>query len=296
MPPNLRASAAVDRRALTMAGAALLAMAGRVSAQTVAPAAAERIDIYDAYPKTWASRDGGAWSWWLSGVMFAHVDGLREFTVLEERSLMIVRAERQAGGMSFARRQIGYYQDPFTGKVATGWDNPFLGRTQPLQPRFSEGPRRYLLTPRPPAGASLTLDDARARTIAMGVTAHAQEGHIALTQSETTVQGFPDAQGRPPPLGAPGATGLQTVLSLLAPQPAVLDPAVSAAPASGFYTRVWDSLPGWMGFGERYGSALSKGLMRKMRLGEAPDPDALRRLQALFPDAFRGDLPRTDWG
>ncbi len=284
-PPIAR----LDRRFVLGAGLALTQVGSALAAD------APKVDVYDAYAKVLASRAGGAACWWFSGLMFAHVDGLREFAVLAEHSLLVCVAEARQGSMTYTWRQIGYYEDLFTGQVARTWDNPFLGRAVSLPPIFSEGPKHYTLNPRPPLGATLTLDYDKVRVIALGLTGNVVEGRVVLAQTETKIQGFPGPDGRLPAVNSPGVTGVQTVMSFVAAQSAVEDPARASVSATGFYNSVYDSLPAWMGFGDRYGSALSKGLMLKAALDARPDPAVWSRLKQLHPRTFKGDRLRTDW-
>jgi hypothetical protein len=280
------------RRALLLTGVGLAAAFARpAKAQSPPP----RVDAVAAYRKMIAGADGGPAAWWAFGQMFAHVDGLREFAVAQLESVTLVQMEGAGDAPSLTWRQFGYFRDIVTGEVAGRWPNPFLGQGFPVPRSFRDGPDRYGLERSGEAAGKLTLAPAHARVINVALTAQAAEGRITVTQSETKVQAFPNADGSQPPFTAPGATGLQRVVSFVAEQAAVENPALSSVPASGFFSINYDSLPPWMGFGERYGATLVKGVLHKAGPGDRPNAAAWRRLKALHPDAFQGERLKTVW-
>jgi hypothetical protein len=127
------------------------------------------------------------------------------------------------------------------------------------------------------------------RTLLTGAVA---EGRLVLTQVEGTLQGFPGQDGELPALDTPTVTERQTRFQFVAPESVVGASDGGWHDARGFCNHVYDALPEWFGFGDRLGSALSKGVLRKAR-GDAPvDPAGWRQLRRLFPDAFRGSRLR----
>lgn len=210
-------------------------------------------------------------------------------------AVTLVQATSQGEDVEYAWRQFGYYRDILTGDVAKTWSNPFLGKSFPLPRAFSEGPDQYRLKRKDAAAAALALTPSHARVINVALTGQAAEGHVTVTQTETKIAGFPAPDGSPTPHTSPSATGVQRVIQLVADQGAVEDPKTTSVPASGFFSMNYDSLPPWMGFGDRYGAALVKGVLFKTAPGDKPNPAAWRRLKALHPDAFQGERLKTAW-
>ena len=119
-------------------------------------------------------------------------------------------------------------------------------------------------------------------------------GQLLLTQIEGTLQGLPTLDGTLPPLDSPLVTERQTRLQLVAPRDHIRSRQESLVDVRGFLNHVYDALPDWLGFGDRLGSVLSRGVVRKAAFGHVVDPVVWGTLQRLFPDVFRGRSPRLE--
>ena len=268
----------VARRALLGWG---LGTAGALAVTHARAAAPERplaaAELAAAWQRLVAPAPGGRCAWSLRGTAFAHVDGLREFAVMAHNALMLCDASASTDAPVVAWQTFGYFGDLERGAPATHWVNAFDGAEQAVPPRFVEGPGRYRLDVAT-AALELQADRVRSNRCSLGGTV-AADGRVSLTQLEGTLQGLPRLDGTLPPLDSADVTERQTRLQFLGLPEA-------GAPVRGFYTQVYDALPAWLGFGDRLGSLLVKGVMRKHPVGDAPDPAMAAHLKRLFGDDF----------
>ena len=277
-----------NRRAVLALGAALPLLASGVRA---AEPAAANIDAGLAWRRLFAGADGQTFAWWFQGMMFAHVDGLREFPVVGHHAVMVCRATTGEDGGQLDFRVAGCFSDIDSGAPTDHWDNPFTGQRQAIPPCFVEGPGRYVVTGHGEA-LTTTLASAATRTNRFVVTAAGSGQGVMLTQIEGTLQGFPRLDGTLPPLGDPAITERQTRIQIVAPLGVPTADAASVpvggGPVRGLYNHVYDALPPWLGFGERLGSGLSKGVMRRAAADEAVNPLVWAYLRQRLPSAFKG--------
>jgi hypothetical protein len=187
--------------------------------------------------------------------------------------------------------EIGCFRDLATGQVASSWFNPFTAATLPLPRSFSQGAATYTFK-RAPEGATVQLEESLARVTKSGVTAQLTKGRLVLTLSETKIRSFPKLDGgrQPPDIALLDVTQDRTVISLIGAADAASMPTGSAA-AAGLYSTVYDDLPSWLGFGDRLGGCLARGIMRRAALTERVNAATWRALQQLHPRYFsRGQL------
>ena len=273
-----------DRRQVLALGAALPLLAAPAWAVT---APDTPVDTALLWRNLFANTPGKTFAWWYQGTMSAHVDRLREFPVAGLHAIMIARTRILSEGLAVDFRTIGCFSDLDSGQPTATWHNIFTDRMQDIPPFYIEGPGRYLLTP----GAdtpTLTLTSAATRTNRAVMTGEIVQARAMLTQIEGTLQGFPQLDGSLPVIGTPTITERQTRLQIIAPR----SQATGTAPlpeARGFFSYVYDALPGWMGFGETLGSALAKGQMRKADAATIIDRTTWAYLQHHVPSAFAGD-------
>jgi hypothetical protein len=253
------------------------AAASATSTGGLAPAA-----LVNAWSRGFAAAPGTACAWWSAGTLYSHVDGLREFPVLMLNAIMLCRTTQLADALVVDWRTFGYFSDLDSGAPATHWDNVFTGTRQSVPPRFGEGPGRYRLSTH---DATLTLNADRVRSNHINLTGADTADGFMLTQIEGTLQGLPRLDGTLPPLDSPAVTERQTRLQWVMPRASESRlPAVPPGPlsGSGFFNHVYDALPSWLGFGERLGSALSKGVMRRAGVDEVVNPVVRSRIDYLF--------------
>lgn len=272
------------RRTLMMLGAALTPTLARVQTpSSTAPLSATA--LADAWRSGFAGPLGRAIAWWYAGTLYAHVDGLREFPVLTLNTIMTGRTSVSAGATVLDWHTVGYFSDLDSGEPASHWDNIFTGRRQPVPSRFIEGPGQYRLSA---TGAELSLTAANVRTNRSTLTGSMTADGLMLTQIEGTLQGLPRLDGALPPLDSPDITERQSRLQLVIARDTSSQSMPSSA-ARGFFNQVYDALPPWLGFGDRLGSALSKGVARRARAGEVVNPAVWSALRRLHGTAFMDD-------
>lgn len=271
-----------DRRSFLALGAALPLLA---SSAFAAEPAKVPVDAARAWRRLFAGPDGEIFAWWSQGLMLAHVDGLREFPVMGHHSITICRTNAGKDGTGLDVRTIGYFSDIDSGLPTATWDNPFTGKNQAVPTFFVEGPGRYNMAPRG-GDLAVTLASTNTRTNRVLTTATSTEGLVMLTQVEGTLQGFPNVDGSLPPLGDPAITERQTRLQFVAPLAALDGGPVNPR---GLYNHVYDALPPWMGFGERLGSGLYKGVMRRAGAAEIVNAAGWAHLKKHVPSAFAGN-------
>ena len=243
-------------------------------------------DLAAAWQRLFAPAPGERCAWSMRGTAYAHVDGLREFPVMAHNALLLCTASQSAETATVDWRTIGYFGDLERGAPATHWVNVFAATEPEVPRRIVEGPGRYRLAL---ATAALDLQAERVRSNRCNLSGTVDaDGTVSLTQIEGTLQGLPRLDGSLPPLDSPDLTERQTRLQLLAHRAA-------DAPVRGFYTHVYDALPAWLGFGDRLGSLLVKGVMRKHAVDALPDPVMAAHLKRLFGADFaaaRAAAPR----
>lgn len=241
----------------------------------LAPAA-----LVDAWRRGFAAARGGTSVCWYAGTLYAHVDGLREFPILALNAMMWCKTSTLADAIVVDWRTFGYFSDLQSGTPASHWDNVFTGRRQAVPRRFAEGPGRYRLSTH---DATLALSASQVRVNRVNLTGSNTADGLMLTQIEGTLQGLPRLDGTLPPLGSSDITERQTRLQWVTP------PAQPLAGVSGFFNHVYDALPPWLGFGERLGSALSKGVMRKTAAEVTVNRAVLSQIHRLFGAAVLRD-------
>ncbi len=275
----------LSRRSLVKLGLATAPLRSRAAtAASTSSAGLAAEALVDAWRRGFAPAPGDACAWWYAGTLYAHVDGLREFTVLVLNSIMLCRATEFADAIVVERRNFGYFSDLDSGAPTTHWHNVFTGVRQAVPPRYDEGPGHYRLSKR---DATLTLSADRIRGNRMNLTGSDTADGLMLTQIEGTLQGLPRLDGTLPPLDSPEVTERQTRLQWVMPQSsASRAPPGASDVGSGFFNHVYDALPPWLGFGGRLGSALAKGVMRKAGVDEVVNPAVRSRIHHLFGAAL----------
>jgi hypothetical protein len=237
------------------------------------------------WQRLFSAATGASFAWWYAGTVYAHVDGLREFPIVTFHAVVVCRAGRDRGAATVDWRTFGFFGDLERGGHASSWDNPFTAARCAIPPRFSEGPGQYRLEHNGDS-PTLSMQAHNVRVNRCSVSSTVAEGLVSLTQIEGTLQGLPQLNGTLPALDSPRITERQTRLQLVARVDALADPVARPPTIRGFFNHVYDALPDWLGFGDRLGSALSKGVMRKASLGEIVDRATWEQLRRVHPEAF----------
>ena len=261
-----------------------LLIATRVMSAPAAPVVQPIVGaaLLDAWKRIFTRGNEAVFAWWFSGTLSAHVDSLREFPIAATNSVMICHAAAAAGGgVTVDWQTIGYFSDLAHGGPASSWDNVFTGKREAIPSRFAFGPGRYIAQT---TGDDfiLSLTETKTRVNRVILTGANSDGRIDLTQSEGKLQGFPHQDGVLPPLDAADVTELQTRLSFVSAN-------AQSAAGHGFFSHVYDAIPAWLGFGDRLGSALSKGVMQKAAADEIVNPAVWAELKRRFPQNFQAN-------
>ena len=249
-------------------------------------------DALAAYRRMFATATDGVAAWWYFGTAFAEIPGYLSLPVIQAETLMIYKTTTlSADAFRMDWWEIGYMRDLATGEIARAWTNPLTGATVAAPQKFEEGPAHFLIA-RDGAGLKLELTQAHARIERVDVVFSEADGRVLLEQTERKVRGFPLPDGSMPSLDSADVSAARTTLSIQAARADLVNP---SAPCSGAYDFELRKPPGWMGFGDRPGTAMTRGAMVKAGLNEQINPIAWRRLQQLFPDCFDGDEVRPRW-
>jgi hypothetical protein len=273
----------INRRELLLSlPAALIAAPARAADGPISSAS-----LLKLWQRSFASSTAETFCWWGSGVMFAHVDGLREFPVLGLHTLTV--GHMTADTMQW--RTLGFFTDLASARPATSWYNVFTDRREPVPQRFTEGPGSYRaqLTNE---GIALHMEAAHVRINRVVLTGVVAEQRLELTQVESTLQGLPALDGELPALDSPEVTERQSRLQWFLPvseQAAseLTDSTAQTLWPKGYYNRVYDSMPLWLGFGERLGNVVIKGQLHKTPGGRAGDTPLAKQFRKLFSAAWR---------
>jgi hypothetical protein len=147
-------------------------------------------------------------------------------------------------------------------------------------PGFKEGDAHYTVTA---AGAGLTmaLHQPGAKIDSVTVDIKTDGDRVWVNQTERKTRSLHGP-------GAAKAFTATTVLSLWGSMRDVVDPDKPWAPASGSYSFTMNGLMPWMGFGERAGRTVVRGVMHKAATGERVDRGAWARLEKMYPKFFAG--------
>jgi hypothetical protein len=280
----------LSRRVLLQAGMLVLPLAaGRARAQpaSAAASAAGAVDALAAMRAMVMPAVNEACAWWFFGTLSAHVDGLREFPIALVESVRLCRSDVVGGDeLKLSWVEIGCLRDLYSGAVASSWFNPFGNQSLPLPRSFIQGPGTYSIS-RASGGVAVMLDESMARVSRLSLTAQLSKGRMVLTLSETKIRSFPTLDGgrQAPDIALPDVTQDRTVCSFIGDAD-VVTRAPGQGAATGFYSTVYDDLPSWLGFGERLGGAIAKGVMRRAALGERVNPVTWKTLQKLHPHYF----------
>lgn len=244
------------------------------------------------YRRMFGTPEDGLAAYWYLGTMSVQVEDLPTIPVVAAETVMVYRT-RTLSDTVFKMDwwEIGVMRDPVTGEIPVAWTNPITGAVIPAPRKFEEGPAGFTVTA---DGDRLHVElvQAHAKILGVEVEMTKADGRVFLKQVETKYRGFPRPDGSFPEPGEVGSVRARTQLSIWAD----LDE-LSTSPypfSSGAYDFELD-LPPWMGFGDRKGVCLTRGVMRKADMNDPINPIAWARLKEEFPDRFEGDELRPVW-
>jgi len=245
------------------------------------------LERFAAYRRILASPRDEAVDWWYFGTTIVNIPGMPAITAINAMTLMIYRTETLADDrFAIHWDEVGCFADYVTGQPSTHWLNPVTGRRVPAPQSFAEGPARYEVA-RTPEGVEVSLTQPGATVNSIDVECSGADGRVSLVQRERKTRGFPDVDGQlPDPASASGFEAV-TTLAFMADWPGSAAEVRGGAEAQGLYEFALAGSPPWMGFGPRSGArATVQGVIVKALPENPPNPDALRRLRAQFPEFF----------
>ncbi|WP_304189909.1 hypothetical protein [Phenylobacterium aquaticum] len=251
---------------------------------------------YDTYRKLFTSASDGVVCWWYLGTAFVEVEGFPEVPVTQAETIMAYKTETLGpDSCKISWWEIGYFRDPITGQPSETWLNPITGQRVKAPQKFEEGPAYYTVTAKSDTVVEVDLVQAQAKVRSLTVEITEADGQVQILQTEVKVRGFPRADGSLPDPDSSDASAAETQLIMFGSR-AELDGGADEAQGTGAYTFRLASPPAWMGFGDRKGSSLVRGVMHKAPVNEKLNPIAWDRLKAIFPDRFEGEEIRPVWG
>lgn len=249
-------------------------------------------DPLAAYRRMFATAQDGVAAWWYFGTAFIDVPGFPIIPGITAETVMIYKTTTLSDdAFRMDWWEIGYFRDVATGEISRTWLNPVTGETRPAPQKFEEGPANFVIQ-RDGDGIKLDLVQAHARIDSVDVVFTEDAGRILLTQTERKTRGFPLPDGSMASLDSPDASRAVTTLSILSSR---ADLEHDSAPSSGAYDFELQTIPGWMGFGDRKGTTLTRGAMVKADMNQPLNPLAWERLKSLFPASFDGDVILPKW-
>ena len=250
------------------------------------------MNAVDTYRRMFATPTDGLAAYWYFGTMFVQVEDLPELPVITAETLMVYKTSTpEPDTLVMDWWEIGVMRDPVTGEIAEHWVNPITGATIPTPRKFEEGPAGFVVRPQGD-GLKIELVQAHAKVIGVETTITESDGRVFLDQVERKYRGFPRPDGTFPEPGEPGSFEARTQLSIWADR-AELES--SAYPfSSGSYSFSL-GLPPWMGFGDRAGACITRGIMRKAPMNDPLNGIAWARLKAEYPGRFDGDAVAPAW-
>jgi hypothetical protein len=244
------------------------------------------------YRRMFATPADGLAAYWYFGTMSVQVEDLPVLPVITAETLMVYKA-RSVSETELVMDwwEIGVMRDPVTGEIAREWVNPITGAVIKTPRKFEEGPAGFTVRQ---VGHALEIElvQAHAKIIGVDTTITESGGRIFLNQVERKYRGFPRPDGSFPEPGEVGSFEARTQLSIWA------DKAEIEASDYPFSSGCYDfelGLPPWMGFGDRQGRCLTRGIMRKAAMNDPLNPIAWARLKAEYPERFEGDEVRPVW-
>jgi hypothetical protein len=254
------------------------------------------LDLFSAYRKMFGSSADGESCWWYLGATSLKIPDYPEIPAILPETIMVYRTETLAAdAFKLHWLEVGCFRDLLTGELVESWTNPVTGATVGAPNSFAEGPACYTIKAAG-NGVQISLVQAHAHVLAVKARYREIGGRVMLTQTETKLRGFPNADGSLPEPGTPGAATALTTLSLFSDRADLDSAQVHWAPSTGVYSLDLDILPAWMGFGDIAGATRVSGIMHKSTMKDRVNASAWDRLSMLFPSFFHGDSVRADWG
>jgi hypothetical protein len=240
-------------------------------------------ETLQAYRRMVATPDDSSVDWWYAGWTFVEIDGHPEIPLMSVTAIMSYRTETlDARRFRIHWSEIGIFRDPATGEAPREWVNPVTGKRIAPPRQFEEGPGAYIVSA---AGASVALEllQPHAHVHALGARMREESGRIYVNQVERKWRGFPLADGSLPAPGSAAGFEAVTQLSFFASAADSRGTGNAFVPCQGTYLFTLSGVPGWMGFGERAGRTITRGVITKAPPGVPLDPVSYRRLGATFP-------------
>jgi len=250
------------------------------------------LSALDIYRRMFAAPGDGLAAYWYFGTMSVQVEDYPMIPVITAETIMVYKTTTLSpDSFTLDWWEIGVMRDPVTGEIAESWTNPITGAVIPSPRKFEEGPATFTVTA---AGDGLKMElvQAHAKVIGVDVEIRERDGRIFLNQIEQKYRGFPRPDGTFPEPGELGSVKARTQLSVWASREEL---ETSAYPfSSGAYEFELD-LPPWMGFGDRQGTCITRGIMRKADMNAVTNPIAWSRLEQEFPERFDNGEVRPAW-
>ena len=252
------------------------------------------LESYRTYRRLFTSAEDGLTAWWYLGTTLCTPEGVPPIPGLQAETVMIYRTSTLTdASCRIDWWEIGYFRDPVSGEVATSWHNPLTGARCAAPRRFEEGPAYYAIEAKG-NGVAVALVQPQATVQSVTATLKSAHGQMHLLQTERKSRGFPMPDGSLPKPGSANVSQAVTELSIFASAADLAGSAASLA-CAGSYVFALDALPGWMGFAGLPGKATVYGWMQKASLDTPLNPTGWARLQAEFPERFKGGLIQPQW-
>jgi len=270
-----------------------LADSRMMSAVIVCTHPRSRMDLFNAYRKTFASLDPDELVvWWYCGFIVRAREGLGKVPLTQAETIMVYRTrDIDADTFTIDWTEVGVFRDVLTGGLVQGSFNPFDGSLAPHPQSFVDGPATFTVSRRG-EGVDIQLVQHNARIDGVRLEVAINAATLGLKQTETKSRTFHRSDGSLPPLDGPDATHIETVLSIWSPLAAVDDPAQRNVPSRGFYT---SGAPAGRESKGSWASTSVQGFMQKASVHERVNPTAWDRLQCLYPSFFSGDRIDPEW-
>ena len=133
--------------------------------------------------------------WWYLGTTFAVLEDGVSIPVSHPETVMIYVVESVSNyEFKIHWREVGYFRDPISGKVAVSWFNPETEETVTAPNSFEEGPATYTAS-LGDAGVKVSLDQNRAIVRSIDVEMEESDTRYSIVQTERKARSFPDADG-----------------------------------------------------------------------------------------------------
>ena len=237
------------------------------------------------YRRMVATEGSGKTHWWYIGTTFIEIDGYPSIPVAQPETLMVYDTTTISNdSFSIVWNEIGYFRDCISGEIIDVWQNPITGERVAAPKSFIEGPAQYTISSAENE-VSVALVQPNAIVAGVSVKTNIVGERIWITQVERKSRGFPQRDGSLPEAGSSQTADAVTTLSFSSDVEALAG-ASPSVPCIGYYEFRLGTLPEWMGFGDRRGRTVVKGVIVKCEAGEVVNRQSTERLRELYPNFF----------